>query len=190
MTMGNHECLTAYVSQDCGYAGAATSDYKMAAYLSTLQQLSGQTLPYYRFDVETGSGKAVFLVVADDAWNADQETWLKAQLDDADAHAKYTFVSKHHPYGNTDQPAFQAIYDLVTAHKYTLFLTSHSHAYKHPVAAPRAVVMGLGGAPIDNSGDAWWGYLTVTQCSDDRIQVTVYDQATGNVRDQFAVSPQ
>ena len=27
--------------------------------------------PYYRFDVTTNSGLAVFLVVADDAWNAD-----------------------------------------------------------------------------------------------------------------------
>jgi hypothetical protein len=190
MTMGNHECLTAYVSQDCGYSGAAGNDYKLSAYLTTLAQLSGQSLPYYRFDVMTHSGKAVFLIVADDAWNAEQQAWLTAQLDDADATARYTFISKHHPDRNTTQPAFQNIYDLVVSHKHTLFLNGHTHAYKHIAARPRSVIMGLGGAPIDNNADPWWGYLTVTQCPDDRIQVTAFDQATGNVRDQFSVLPQ
>jgi hypothetical protein len=189
MTMGNHECSASF-SQDCGYAGAATSDFKMAAFMNTLQSMTGATQPYYRFDVMTASGKAVFLVVADDAWNSTQQTWLTTQLTDADANAKYTFVSKHHPDGNTDQPAFQQIYDLVTSHKYTLFLTGHSHEYKHPFNNPRAVVMGLGGAPFDNPNQMWWGYLTVMQCPDDHIYVTAYDQATGNVMESFNVPPQ
>jgi hypothetical protein len=190
MTMGNHECATAFDARDCSYAGATDNDFKLSAYLSTLQKVSGATKPYYRFDVTTATGKAVFLVVADDAWDPAQQSWLTTQLTDADAHAKYTFVTKHHPYGNTDQPTFQAIYDLVTAHKYTLFLTAHSHEYKHPAADRRAVVMGLGGAPFDNPQQAWWGYLTAMQCSDDHIYVSVYDQATGNVEDSFNVPPQ
>jgi hypothetical protein len=190
MTMGNHECETAFNTQDCGYAGAATSDYRMSAFLKQLQTTSGQTMPYYRVDIQTQSGKAVFLSVADDAWNQAEQDWLTAQLTDADANAKYTFVSKHHPNGNTDQPAFQTIYNLVTSHKYTLFLTGHSHEYKHYSSSPRAVVMGLGGAPFDNPNQQWWGYLTVMQCPDDRINVVVYDQSTGNVQDQWSVPPQ
>ena len=190
MTMGNHECITSFDTQDCGYSGAATQDYKMSAFLGQLATLSGSTLPYYRVDIMTATGKAVFLSVADDAWNATEQAWLTQQLTDADATAKYTFVSKHHPNGNSDQPAFQQIYDLVTSHKITLFLTGHSHEYKHYNSSPRAVVMGLGGAPFDNPNQQWWGYLTVMQCPDDRINVVVYDQATGNVQDSFSVQPQ
>jgi hypothetical protein len=189
MTMGNHECAASF-SNDCGYAGAATMDAKMSAYMDALKTISGQTSPYYRFDVMTKSGKAVFLVVADDAWNSTQQTWLTQQLTDADQNAKYTFVSKHHPDGNTDQPAFQQIYNLVKSHKYTLFLTGHSHEYKHQFNDHRAVVMGLGGAPFDNPNQMWNGYLTVLQCPDDSVQVTVYDVSTGNPQDTWAVPPQ
>jgi hypothetical protein len=189
MTMGNHACAATF-NNDCGFAGAATSDPKMQAFMESLQTVSGQTSPYYRFDVMTQSGLAVFIVVADDAWNSTQQTWLTQQLNDADAHAKYTFVSKHHPDGNTDQPTFQQIYDLVKMHKYTLFLTGHSHEYKRQYTDPRAVVMGLGGAPFDNPNQMWWGYLTAMQCPDDRIYVNVYDQATGNVQANFNVLPQ
>ena len=99
-------------------------------------------------------------------------------------------MSKHHPDGNTDQPDVPADLQSGHPHKYTLFLTGHSHEYKHAVGDPRAVVMGLGGAPFDNRTSMWWGYLTVMQCPDDRIYVTVYDQATGNVQDKFNVAPQ
>ncbi|HZS40797.1 MAG TPA: metallophosphoesterase [Polyangia bacterium] len=190
MTMGNHECENAYNSQDCGFAGAETSDFKMAAFLAALKQVSGADTAYYRFDVQTNAGKAVFLIVADDAWNATEQSWLTTQLTDADANAKYTFVIKHHPDGNTDQPAFQQIYNLVRSHKYTLFLTGHSHEYKHQWNDNHAVVMGLGGAPFDNPNQQWWGYLTVMQCPDNTIHVAVYDQATGNVQDTWQVGPQ
>jgi hypothetical protein len=190
MTMGNHECATSFDAQDCGYSGALTSDYKLKAFMTSLKNMTGATSPYYRFDVMTGTGKAVFLVVADDAWDATQQTWLTQQLTDADSSAKYTFVTKHHPDGNTDQPQFQQIYDLVTSHKYTLFMTGHSHEYKHQYSDHRAVVMGLGGAPFDNPNQHWWGYLTVMQCPDDHIYVTAYDQATGNPQDTFNVPPQ
>jgi hypothetical protein len=188
MTLGNHECAQSF-SNDCGN-GEIFTDTKGAAFMTALKSSIGATQPYYRFDVMTQSGKAVFLVVADDAWDTTQQTWLTNQLTDADANAKYTFVSKHHPDGNTDQPAFQTIYNLVTSHKYTLFLTGHSHEYKHQPTDHRAVVMGLGGAPFDNPNQMWYGYLTAMQCSDDHIYVTVYDQATGNIMDAWNVPPQ
>jgi hypothetical protein len=68
-------------------------------------------------------------------------------------------------------------------------LNGHSHLYKHSPANPRVVVMGLGGAPFDGS-QMYWGYLTVMQCPNDNLNVVVYDQATGNVQDQWSVGPQ
>jgi Calcineurin-like phosphoesterase len=184
LTLGNHEC--SYSSSTLCSANPYGTNPNYTAFMDALKPISPK--PYYRFDVETQSGLAVFLVVADDAWNAEQQTWLTTQLTDADAHAKYTFVSKHHPDGNTDHPEFQQIYDLVRQHKYTLFLTGHSHLYRRQGSDPRALVMGIGGAPL--AGSSFNGYGTALQGANDRIYVTIYDQATGNVRDKFDVAPQ
>ena len=109
----------------------------------------------------------------------------------SDAHAKYTFVSRHHPIGNTDYPDFQDIDNVVrmSGHKYTLYLTGHTHEYKREFADPRAFRMGIGGAPFDGSG-SYYGYATVMQCPDDHLYVTVYDQATNTAKDTFSVPPQ
>ncbi len=184
MTMGNHEC--SYSSSTLCTANSYGSNANYTAFLDALKPISPK--PYYRFDVQTNTGLAVFLSVADDAWDATQQAWLTQQLTDADAHAKYTFVSKHHPDGNTDHPEFQQIYNLVRQHKYTLFLTGHSHLYKRQSSDPRAVVVGIGGAPL--AGSNFNGFGTAIQGTDDRIYVTIYDQATGNVRDKFDVGPQ
>jgi hypothetical protein len=188
MTYGNHECSQSFNNGSCG-SGWST-DTKSVPYMNTLKQMIGAATPYYRFDVMTNSGKATFIVVADDAWDSTQQSWLTTQLTDADANSKYTFVSKHHPDGNTDQPFFQTIYNLVTSHKYTLFLTGHSHEYKHQYTDHRAVVMGLGGAPFDNPSQQFNGYLTVMQCPDDHIYVTAYDISTQMAFDTWNVPPQ
>jgi hypothetical protein len=186
MTMGNHECSNSHTpGSDC--SSSCSSDFKCGAFLNALKNVS--STPYYRIDVKTNAGLAVFIVIADDAWNSTQSAWLTQQLTDADAHAKYTFLSRHHPTGNTEQTFFADIENIVHAHKYTLFLTGHSHLYRRSTSDPREVVMGLGGAPFDGS-QSWWGYGTVMQCPDDYIYVTLYDQATGNVEDSFAVPPQ
>jgi len=184
MTMGNHEC-TGEASQLCTL-GSNGSNANYTAFMDALKPISDT--PYYRFDVTTSSGLAVFIVIADDTWDAAQQQWLTAQLTDADAKAKYTFVSKHHPDGNTDHPEFQQIYDLVTQHKYTLFLTGHSHLFKRQFSDGRALVIGCGGAPL--AGGDFWGYGTARQGADDRIYVQVFDQATGNLRTSFDVGPQ
>jgi len=184
MTMGNHEC-TGESSSLCtlsSYGGNAN----YTAFMDALAPVAAK--PYYRFDVMTKTGLAVFLVVADDVWDSAEQSWLTTQLTDADAHAKYTFVTKHHPDGNTDHPEFQAIYDLVRQHKYTLFLTGHSHLFKRQSNDPRAMVIGCGGAPL--AGGTFWGYGTALQGTDDRIYVTIHDQSTGNIVQSFDVAPQ
>jgi hypothetical protein len=187
MTAGNHECSQSFNNGSCG--SSFTTDSKGSAFMAALTQTIGATEPYYRFDVMTNSGKATFIVIADDAWDTTQSNWLTAQLTDADTNSKYTFVSKHHPLGNTDQPFFPTIYSTVTSHKYTLFLTGHTHEYKHQYSDHRSVVMGAGGAPLQPT-QTWNGYLTAMQCPDDHIYVTVYDSATGSMMDSWNVPPQ
>jgi hypothetical protein len=184
MTMGNHECTGE--SQSLCALSSYGGNPNYTAFMDALAPVSSK--PYYRFDVMTKTGLAVFLVVADDTWDATQQQWLTTQLTDADTRAKYTFVSKHHPDGNTDHPEFQQIYNLVRQHKYTLFLTGHSHLFKRQSSDPRALVIGCGGAPL--AGGTFWGYGTALQGSDDRIYVTVHDQATRNVVQAFDVAPQ
>jgi hypothetical protein len=185
MTLGNHECSGESTTL-CDAQGSYGPNPNYTAFMESLRPISA--LPYYRVDVQTSTGLAVFLIVADDVWDSAEQSWLTQQLTDADLRAKYTFVSKHHPNRNTDHPEFQQIFDLVTAHKYTLFMTGHSHYYRHDSRDPRVLVMGVGGAPL--SGGNFWGYGTVRQGPDDRIYVTIYDQATNHVEDQFDLAPQ
>jgi hypothetical protein len=184
MTMGNHECLGESNSL-CGLASLGANE-NYTAYMEALKPVA--TKPYYRFDVITNSGLAAFIVVADDVWDAAEQTWLTAQLTDADTKAKYTIVSKHHPDGNTDHPEFQQIYDLVTSHKYSLFLTGHTHEYRQQKNDPRSLVIGIGGAPLDRG--TFWGYGVVQQNADDTLTATVYDQATNTPQNVFTVGPQ
>ena len=182
MTMGNHECSGSTLCSLASYGG----NPNYTAFMDVLAPISKK--PYYRFDVTTKTGLAVFIVIADNAWDTVQKDWLTEQLTDSDQKAKYTFVSKHHPDGNSDNAAFPEIYSLVKQHKYTLFLTGHSHLYKRQPSDPRAVVVGCGGAPL--AGSSFWGYGTAEQRADDRIYVNIYDQATGNMVDSFNVGPQ
>jgi hypothetical protein len=184
-TMGNHECSGESMTLCSLASNGRNANY--TAFMDAMKQVGIQS-PYYRFDVMTGTGLAVFIVVADDVWDPMEQSWLVEQLSDADARAKYTFVSKHHPDGNTDHPEFQTIYNLVRRHKYTLFLTGHTHEFKRQYNDPRAMVIGCGGAPL--AGGAFWGYGTALQGADDRIAVTIYDQASGHVMDSFSVAPQ
>jgi hypothetical protein len=183
MTMGNHECTGSGTALCNIFMYGSNPNY--TAFMDALRPVADK--PYYRFDVTTQTGLAAFIIIADDVWDAAEEAWLEAQLTDADQKAKYVFVSKHHPDRNTDHPEFQQIYNQVRRHHYTLFLTGHSHLYRRQSNDPRALVIGTGGAPL--SSGSFWGYGTVTQGADDRITVTIYDQSTGMVRDNFTVTP-
>ena len=193
MTMGNHEC--SHLVQRAATAATPApppADFKMAAYMTALQQISGADLallPLRRHDPERARRSSSWSPTT--PGTPTQQTWLTTQLTDADANAKYTFVSKHHPDGNTDQTYFQTIYNLVTAHKYTLFLTGHSHEYKHQYTDHARGRDGPRRRAVRQSQPAVVG-LPARSCSAPTISiyVTVYDQATGNVQDSFSVPPQ
>jgi hypothetical protein len=183
MTMGNHECGQPYC-----LSGSKRPNY--LAYLAALKPVSGK--PYYSFDVQTDAGLATFVMVADNAWDATQSDWLTTTLKKADAQARYTIVSRHHPIDNSDTTTMQDEWNLIRSHKYTLFLTGHTHEYKHDTKldpSGRTVRMGNAGAPPSNNFP-YFGFGVVQQGVDDRLYVTVYDEATGNAMDTWSVAPQ
>ena len=180
MTMGNHECDAAYnLHQPCLVGGA--HDPNFAAYMTAL----GRPQPYYFTDVQTGAGLARFVVVADDAWSADQSSWLSSTLADADARAKYTIVARHHPVTGTRTGAPE-ILNILQQHKYSMVLTAHNHDYEHDPAAwgGRSAVVGLGGA------GGLWGFGTVLQNADGTLTFVQRDANGNPIGAAWSVSPQ
>jgi hypothetical protein len=185
MTMGNHECSS---SASYCYLNSTQPNYK--AFMAALAPVS--TVPYYTFDVQTDTGLATFVVVADNAWDTTESSWLTTTLTKADGAAKYTIVMRHHPIDNVDLATMMDEWNIIKSHKYSLFLTGHTHEYKHDLGldgSGRTGRMGNAGAPLDNNFP-YYGYGVVQQGIDDRLYVFVYDQATGNQMDTWSVPPQ
>jgi hypothetical protein len=179
MTMGNHECT----STPC-LPTSANANY--TAFMSALAPIS--TSPYYTFDVSTSLGLATFVIIADNAWGPTQATWLDQTLALADQKAKYTIVARHHPSGDTSVATNAASLQIIHNHKYALFLTGHSHLYRHLTGdSGRDLILGTGGAPLI-SGGAFHGYAIVDQQGDGTLKVSVYD-ITNALQDSWSVGP-
>jgi len=181
MTMGNHECFSGPCTP--GQLGSAT-------YLAFMKALAPvAALPYYAFDVQTRLGRATFVVVADNAWTQAQSDWLERTLATADGAALYTIISRHHPESDTSVATNPEVMTVIRRHKFALFLTGHSHLYKHASTDDgRDMVIGIGGAPLA-SGAAFNGYAMVEQQPSGLLQVTVYNLVGDVVRDSFTVGP-
>ena len=179
MTMGNHECDASFTGGFCAVGGA--HDPNFAAYMSALQR----TQPYYSNDVTTSLGKARFVVIADDAWDSAQETWLNSTLADADANVRYTIVSRHHPVQGS-RTGVAAILNILSQHKYTLLLTAHNHDYEHDAStwSGRSAVVGLGGA------GGYWGFGTVLQNTDGTLTFVRRDANGNPLGNVWSVGPQ
>ena len=179
MTMGNHECGSNTYPYSCFVSGA--HDANFSAYMGAL----GRPQPYYSADVQTGSGLARFVMIADDAWDAAQSAWLSSTLSDADAHAKYTIVARHHPVQGTRTGASE-ILNILKAHKETLILTAHNHDYEHDLSSwnGRSTVVGLGGAGYT------WGFATIEQNADDTLTFVQRDANGNPIGAPWSVAPQ
>ena len=180
MTMGNHECDAAFaLRQPCTMG--MPHDPNFAAYMTAL----ARPQPYYFTDVQTSQGLARFVMVADDAWDATQSAWLSSTLSYADAHAKYTIVSRHHPVtGSRSGPA--EVVSILQQHKYSLVLTAHNHDYEHDTSSwgSRAAVVGLGGA------GGYWGFGTVLQGTDGTLTFVQRDANGNPMGVAWTVAPQ
>ena len=182
MTLGNHECM----SGNCQPGVSTEPNFKR--FLTSLAPVS--PTPWYSYDIHTRLGIARFVMVADNAWGPAQQTWLEATLADADLHAKYTIVSKHHPSfsaGSWSTPINATLH----RHKLSLLLVGHVHNYFHPTSlkssfAPREAQVGTGGAPLSGT---FYGYALIDQLATGELQFTVYDSATGAAQDSWRVGP-
>jgi hypothetical protein len=179
MTMGNHECGSNTYPYSCFVGGA--HDANFSAYMSAL----ARPVPYYFTDVTTSQGLARFVMIADDSWDSTQSAWLKSTLADADAHAKYTIISRHHPVQGTRTGASE-ILSILQDHKYTMVLTAHNHDYEHDTSSwnSRSTVVGLGGA------GGHWGFGTVLQNTDGTLTFVERDANGNPIGVPWSVSPQ
>jgi hypothetical protein len=181
MTMGNHECWKG----PC-LSGSTNANY--VAFMKALKPVS-PTTPYYSFDISTMKGLMTFVVIADNAWDATQSSWLDARLTTADAKATYTIIARHHPEGDTTIATNADSLAIIRAHKFSLFLTGHEHTYKHLTADQgRDLVFGAGGAPL-LAGGAFHGYVILDQQATGNLTLTVYDVSTNTVQDTWTATP-
>jgi hypothetical protein len=180
MTLGNHECAHAYRRGPCV---PGDTDVNFVTYMSAL----GRKYPWYATDVQTSMGLARFVFVADDAWTYGQRDWLEQVLADADAHAKYTIVSRHHPM-NPLLASPDTIDAVILRHKYSLLLTAHEHTYRHDRDSldGRSVVVGIGGGPSQRPP----GFATVLQNKDGTLAFVLRDIDGNPVGQPWSVPPQ
>lgn len=183
MSMGNHECTLAI-----GNCPTGSSDSNYVAYLEALKPIAARA--YYSIDVNTRSGLARFVVVADNSWDNDHATWLEATLAEADAVARYTILVRHHnlrdSFSGTNTG--KTLLGIVRRHKHALHITGHTHTYGHDLVGDpsgRTVIIGTGGAP----SPPFYGYGTVVQGLDDRLYFTMYDESTDRPVDAWSVGP-
>jgi predicted phosphodiesterase len=164
--MGNHECTGATASNCVGVTG--NNNY--SAFLSNLVAPLGKATPYYAVPVNdvAGAWTAKIVVVACNAWDATQRSWLQSTLA---APTTYTFVVRHEP-SSAYAPCISDMNTLLAQNPYNILIVGHTHTY---AATPsrKELLVGNGGAPSSTT----LGYAIVEQTSAGFI-ATQYDYAT------------
>jgi hypothetical protein len=175
--MGNHECTGATAS-NC--ATTATSNYQ--AYLSTMVKPLGKDLPYYTvpFTAADGSFTAKLIIVACNAWDQTQKTWLDGELA---KQTTYTIVSRHQPSSATAGPCVGDVDALLAQHPYDLLIVGHSHTFARD---NREIIVGNGGAPI--TGNVPFGFAIVDQRPGSGFVITQYDYSSAAPLGSFIVN--
>ncbi len=164
--MGNHECTGATAS-NC--ANGPTNN--MQAFLDTMIKPLGQTNPYYTipFSDVNGQWTAKLVIVACNAWDNTQQSWLQSELAKP---TTYTFVSRHEPTGTYGPPCVSAMDSMLQRASYDLFIVGHSHEFRKN--SNKEFIIGNGGAPLSGGGGNF-GYATVQQQPGGGFVVTQYD---------------
>jgi hypothetical protein len=171
--MGNHEC-TGATSSNCNLIPTSN----MSAFMDALVKPLGKTQPYYTIPVNDTAGKwtAKIVIVACNAWDATQSSWLSGELAKP---TTYTFVVRHEPLGTMGAPCVAEMDALLQQATYDLFIVGHSHTFAH---SAKQVIVGNGGAPLD--GSVAYGFATVAQQASGLV-VTQYDYMTGQPLSSF-----
>ena len=173
--MGNHEC---------GKSNCPSGDEtgQVRAYMKKLIPFASHA--YFSFDVQTSLGEAKIVFIATNAWNTEQETWLKTVLQKP---TNYTFVVRHHPPQRTDAPGVLPSEAILNGQAVTLKLYGHTHKYRHLSA--NEVISGNGGAPLSSKTDDFYGLLAVEQLADTNLKITEINE-DGTFADSFKLTPQ
>jgi Calcineurin-like phosphoesterase len=176
--MGNHECNT-FTNGNC----ASSPTVNMTDFEATMLAPISQTMPYYTEPLQAadGSWTAKIVVVACNAWDDTQLTWLQGELAKP---TSYTFVVRHEavadlsgtPCGDSQPP--------IDANPLTLLIVGHTHEYAHS-AGDKEIINGIGGAPLTSGTN--YGYTIVSRNSDGTLTVTTKDYMTESVIDSFTI---
>jgi uncharacterized membrane protein YgcG len=182
--LGNHECTTA-VTSNCGKGNKDGVTKTYAAFMSKMLGPIGVKHPYYTVNVESTNGTwtAKLVVVAADAWNDAQKTWLEAELSKK---TTYTFVIRHETVTSTSAPGVKPSAAIMAKHPLTMLIVGHTHTYVHH-PKDKELIVGNGGAPLTSGVN--YGYVSVRQRADGTIAFRSIAYDTGAVVDHFAVHP-
>ncbi|MDB4988394.1 MAG: endonuclease/exonuclease/phosphatase [Myxococcaceae bacterium] len=206
---GNHECIT----NTTGNCPVGSYSGLMQDYVNTIVSPSTQqTMPYYSalYLANDGSWSAKVVLVAANAWDSAQNSWLQATLA---VKTTYTFVVRHEPSNDTRGPGVtpsESLYQSnYAAGNLTLSITGHTHLVQLPngtqpygdafgATQPYEIIVGNGGAPLDAGN--YYGYAVATRrVSDGAVVIQMYKSAnsggtpivpnTADTLYRFAVNP-
>jgi len=182
--MGNHEC-TGFTDSNCGPGNKDGMPVNYKTYLAKMVTPMGFSNPWFsQFYVATdGSWTAKVVVIAANAWNEAQASWLDAELS---VPTTYTIVARHEPWSVSTAPGVEPSNQIIARHPYTLLVVGHTHTYRHN-PSQRELIVGNGGAPL--TGDFNYGYVIVERQEDGTLQVAEFDYDTNAVQDRFVVRP-
>ncbi len=180
--MGNHECTGATAS-NCGQGATDGITPNMSDFISTMLQPISITTPYYVENVNAtdGSWTAKFVVVACNAWNTTQASWLDQQLSTA---TTYTFVVRHEGTAAMSQTPCSQSQTIIDKHPLTLLIVGHTHTYSH-YASSKEIIVGNGGAPLTSGMN--YGYVIIARNASGTLTVTAYDYMTHAVLNTFTI---
>ena len=181
--MGNHECTGATAS-NCGPGSSSGITLNYAEFMKRMLNPLGFTTPYYAFTFHAtdNSWTAKIVVVAANAWNATQSTWLDTTLA---MPTTYTFLIRHESSQTTDAPGVTPSETIIAKYPSTLRIVGHTHTYSHYTSS-HEVVVGNGGAPLTTGAN--YGYVIVERLASGVIQVTDYDYSTNAQFAQFRIN--
>ena len=181
--MGNHEC-TGYTSSNCGTGNTDGVTKNMTAFITTMLAPIGQTKPYYTETMQASdsSWTAKVVLIACNAWDSTQSSWLSAQLA---MPTTYTFVVRHESAADMSDTKCSASQTIVAAHPLTLLIVGHTHEYAH-VPSKKEIINGIGGAPLTSGTN--YGYTIIGRTTFGTLIVTTYDYSSHAVIDTFSIN--
>ncbi len=199
LAMGNHECATdAATAGNCasdnyqdGVSGITpnyTNFFNMLNTFginSTTQSTLSSGNPYYSFNVNssdsTNPWTAKFVMIAANAWDSAQESWLTSTLAQS---TTYTFVIRHEPDGTSGYPGSDSE-AIVNASSFTMMFVGHTHEYSQTNTNNGQVELIIGNGGAQTSGPA--GYVICNMVTGGNISCQPYAAGTTSSTNGSAV---